>query len=199
MNKLEFLLELEKKLQALPEKERVQSMEYYSEIIDDHIDDGMNEEEAVTVCGNIDEIAEKIIVDTPLTKLVKQKNKTRRKMQAWEIVLLIAGFPIWFSLLVAAFCVLLAISVSFWAVVICLFAVAFACGASAVGVSAGCIILLVQGQFSPALFCFGCALILAGLAILFFLLGKWAGKGVAWLHKITFRGIKRCFIRKEAK
>ena len=199
MNKLDFLFALEEQLQALPDQERKQALEYYFEIIDDRMDCGMNEEEAVAACGNIDDIAEQIIMDTPLTKLVKQKNKNRRRMRGWELALIIAGFPVWFSLLVAAFCVLLAISVCFWAVVICLFAVAFACGVSAVGVTAACIILLVQGQFGPALFCFGCAMILAGVAILFFLLGKWTGKGVAWLHKITFRGIKRCFIRKEAK
>ena len=198
MNKLEFLMDLENKLQALPEEERTQSLEYYAEIIDDHIDDGMCEEEAVAACGSTDQIADQIITDTPLVKLVKQKIKPKRQMQAWEIVLLIVGSPVWFSLLVAGFCVLLALSISFWAIVICLFAVAFACGVSAVALPAAAIIMLVQGQLYPALFCFGCALILAGVAILFFLFGKWAGKGVAALHRVTFRGIKRCFVRKEA-
>ena len=198
MNKLDFLSELEKKLQPLPDQERKQALEYYFEIIDDRMDCGMAEEEAVAACGNIEEIAEKIIMDTPMTKLVKQKNKTRRRMRAWEIVLLILGFPLWFSLLIAFFCILLALSVALWVVVGCIFVVGAVLGAVGFAMAVMAIVSMVQGQFLPALFFFGCGLIMAGLTILFFLLGKLAAKGVAKLHKLTFRGIKRCFIRKEA-
>lgn len=199
MNKLDFLFELEKKLQPLPDQERKQALEYYFEIIDDHMDSGMDEDEAVAACGNIDDIAEKIILDTPMTKLVKQKNKTRRRMQTWEIVLLIAGFPVWFSLGVACFCVLLAISIVLWCVVMCIFVCSIACGACSFGLSVAAIVSLVTGNYLPGLFMLGCAMICAGVAILFFLLGRLCGKGVSKLHKLTFRGIKRCFIRKEAK
>ena len=198
MNKLDFLFELEKKLEALPDQEKAKALEYYFEIIDDHMDCGMTEDEAVAACGNINEIAEQIIMDTPLTKLVKQKNKTRRRMQAWEIVLLILGFPIWFSLGVAVFCVLLAISICLWVVVMCVFVCAIAFGACAFALSVAAIAAFCTGNFLPGLVFLGCAMICAGLTILFFLLGNLVGKGVAKLHKLTFRGIKRCFIRKEA-
>lgn len=199
MNKLDFLAKLEEKLQPLPDEERAKALEYYFEIIDDRMDCGVSEDEAVRACGDIDQIAEQIIIDTPLTKLVKQKNKTRRRMQTWEILLIILGFPIWFSLAVAFFCVLLAISIVLWCVVLCVFVVGIALGASALATCIAAVVLLVQGKFMPALFLLGCAMICAGLTILFFLLGKLCGKGVAKLHKLTFRGIKRCFIRKEAK
>lgn len=199
MNKLDFLFELEKKLQPLPDQERAQALEYYFEIIDDRMDCGMTEDEAVAACGSIDEIAEKIILDTPMTKLVKQKNKTRRRMRAWEIVLLILGFPLWFSLLVAFFCILLALSIVLWVVVMCIFVVSIACGACGFALSVAAIAAMITGNFLPGLFFFGCGLICAGLTILFFLLGKLAGKGVAKLHKLAFRGIKRCFIGKEKK
>ena len=199
MNKLDFLFALEKKLQPLPDQERKQALEYYFEIIDDRMDCGMTEDEAVAACGDVDEIAEQIILDTPMTKLVKQKNKSRRRMHTWEIVLLVLGFPVWFSLAVAVFCVLLAVSACLWVVVICLWAVGVALSACAICVPAAAVILAVQGQYFPALFCLGCSLVLAGVAILFILAGIWTGKGVAKLHKLTFRGIKRCFIRKEAK
>lgn len=199
MNKLDFLFDLEKKLQALPDAERKQALEYYFEIIDDRIDCGMTEEEAVAACGDIDKIAEQIIVDTPLTKLVKQKNKTRRQMHPWEIVLLILGFPLWFSLAVVFFCVLLAVSIVLWCVVLCLFAVSLVCGLCGFALSVGAVAAMITGNFLPALLLLGCSMICAGFTILFFLLGKLCGKGVAKLHKLTFRGIKRCFIRKEAK
>ena len=47
MNKLDFLFALEEQLQALPDQERKQALEYYFEIIDDRMDCGMNEEEIV--------------------------------------------------------------------------------------------------------------------------------------------------------
>ena len=199
MNKIEFLRQLEKKLQALPDAERKQSLEYYFEIIDDRMEDGMGEEEAVAACGDVDEIAEQIIVDTPLTKLVKQKTKNRRRMQAWEIVLIVLGFPIWLSLGVAVFCVLLAISIVLWCVVMCVFVCSISCGACAFALSVAAIAAFCTGNYLPGLVLLGCAMICAGLTILFFLLGRLCGKGVAKLHKLTFRGIKRCFIRKEAK
>lgn len=199
MNKLEFLFELEERLKGLPDEDRKKSLEYYFEIIDDRMDEGLSEEEAVAACGNVDEIAEQIIMDTPMSKLVKQKSKTRRRMQPWEILLIVLGFPIWFSLAVAVFCVLLAVSIVLWVVVMCVFVAGIACGACAFALSAAAIVSFITGNYLPGLFLLGCGMICAGLTILFFLLGKLCGKGVAKLHKLTFRGIKRCFIRKEAK
>lgn len=199
MNKLEFLYELEERLKGLPDEDRKKSLEYYFEIIDDRMDEGLTEEEAVAACGDPQQIAEQIIMDTPMAKLVKEKHKSRRRMRPWEIVLIVLGFPIWFSLAVAVFCVLLAVSIVLWCVVMCVFVCGIACGAVGFAMSVMAVISFVTGNFLPGLCFLGCAMICAGLTILFFLLGKLCGKGVAKLHKLTFRGIKRCFIRKEAK
>lgn len=198
MNKIEFLFELEQRLQALPDADRKQSLEYYFEIIDDRMDEGLTEEEAVAACGSADAIAEQILMDTPVKKLVKQKTKNRR-MQPWEIVLIVLGFPIWFSLAIAVFCVLLAVSAVLWVVVACVFVCSIACGACAFALSVAAIVAFATGNFLPGLVLLGISMICAGLTILFFLLGKLCGTGVAKLHKLTFRGIKRRFIRKEAK
>lgn len=199
MNKLEFLFELEERLKGLPDEDRKKSLEYYFEIIDDRMDEGLSEEEAVAACGDPEQIAEQIIMDTPMAKLVKQKAKSRQRMRPWEIVLLILGFPLWICLLVAFFCILLAVSSVLWVIVGCVFIAGIVCGAVGFAMSVMAIVSVVQGQVLPALFFFGCGLICAGLTILFFLLGKVCGKGVAKLHQLTFRGVKRCFIRKEAK
>ena len=47
MSKTEFLTELKKALEGLPEEDIEKSLEYYSEMIDDRIEDGLSEEEAV--------------------------------------------------------------------------------------------------------------------------------------------------------
>ena len=71
MTKIEFILELKNKLSGLPQAEVDDRLLFYSEMIDDRIEDGMTEEAAVNDLGSIDEIASQIFMDTPLPKVVK--------------------------------------------------------------------------------------------------------------------------------
>ena len=118
MNKQEFLAKLQTNLSGLPEKEVQDSLGFYSEMIDDRMEEGLSEEDAVRDIGSAEEIARQIIAETPLITIVKDKIKPKRKIQAWEIVLLILGAPIWLSLLIAAFAVILSLYISFWALII---------------------------------------------------------------------------------
>lgn len=56
MTKSEFILSLSEALAHLPGSERVRVLEYYEEMIDDRVESGMAEEEAVAALGSIDEI-----------------------------------------------------------------------------------------------------------------------------------------------
>ena len=105
MTKLEFLSELRARLSGVPEKELESSLDYYSEMIDDRIEDGMEEKDAVRAVGTPEEAANEALAEIPLTKLVKNRVRPSRRLRAWEIVLLALGSPIWLSLLVAAFAV----------------------------------------------------------------------------------------------
>ena len=80
MTKLEFLEELKKELCGLPSEDVQKSLEFYSELIDDKIEDGLSEEDAVSQIGNIEEIAKQILSDIPITKLVKQKIKPKPQL-----------------------------------------------------------------------------------------------------------------------
>ena len=79
MTKQEFTEQLRAKLQGLPEAELEERLLFYSEMIDDRIEEGESESEAISAIGNIDEIAEQILSDIPLTKLVKEKVKILKK------------------------------------------------------------------------------------------------------------------------
>ena len=70
MNKTEFLSCLEKKLLGLPENEVAKTKGFYLEMIDDRIEDGMNEAEAVSAMGNVDDIAKEAMLELPLTTLM---------------------------------------------------------------------------------------------------------------------------------
>ena len=58
MNKQEFLSLLKQKLSKLPKQEIKERITFYSEMIDDRVEEGLSEEEAVLEIGNIDEIAD---------------------------------------------------------------------------------------------------------------------------------------------
>ena len=199
MDKIDFLYELQQKLQGLPEDDISRSLDYYNEMIADRMEEGMTEQQAIEDLGSIDDIARQILCDIPLPKLVKAKVKPRRTLHAWEIVLLLLGSPIWLTLLIAAFAVVLAIYVVLWAVVIALHATGIAVAATAVAGFVCATILILFGNLPMGLFMLGASLICAGLSILMFFTFNQVTRGVAKLGKLIFIGIKRCFIRKERK
>ena len=109
MNKQEFLEELREELMGLPQDEIEERLDFYSEMIEDRMEEGLSEEVAVAEIGIPAEIAAQIIEDIPLTRFVVEKVKPKRKLKVWEIVLLVLGSPIWVPLLLAAIVIALAI------------------------------------------------------------------------------------------
>ena len=198
MNKYDFLLALEDRLTGLPEADRQASLDFYAEMLDDLTEGGMTEAEAVASLGSVDAIAEEILLEMPLPKLVKAKMKKRR-LSGLEITLLAVGFPIWFPILIALLAVMFAIYISLWAVVLSLYAADLALAVSVPAGLIAAIALFASGQPAAALLFLGAGLVLAGLTVLWLLLCNLTAKGMWQLGKLTLRGIKACFIRKEGK
>ena len=199
MDKLDFLLALDKRLDVLSETDRRASLDYYSEILDDLVEGGMTETDAVASLGSVDAIAEEILMDIPLPKLVKAKMKGKKPLSGLEITLLIVGFPIWLPVLISVFAVIFAVYISLWAVVISLYATDLALAASAPASLLCAVLLFIAGQPSAALLFLGAALVLAGLAILLLFGCNATAKGLWKLCRLTLRGIKACFIRKKGE
>ena len=61
MTKLQFLYQLEKHLKKLSNIEKNQTISYYSEMIDDMIESGLSEEQAVNKLGNPKDIAKQYL------------------------------------------------------------------------------------------------------------------------------------------
>ena len=196
MNKEEFLGELRKGLQGLPKEEVEGRLEFYSELIDDRTEEGMSESEAVEGIGPVSDIVAQTVAEVPLTKIVKERMSPGRSMRAWEIVLLVLGFPLWFPLLIAALAVILSLYIVLWSLVIALWAVEISLVVSAVGGIAVAVIYFVKGYILAGLAMLGAALICAGLSILMFFACVAVAKGVALLAKKIAVGIKSLFIRK---
>lgn len=197
MLKQEFLAQLGKGLSGLPRDDLEERLNFYSEMIDDRMEAGLSEEEAVSAIGSVDQIATQIIADTPLAKLAKERIQPKRRLKVWEIVLLVLGSPIWFSLLVAAFAVVFSLYVVLWAVIISLWAVFVSVSASTLGGLASGIALATSGNSHAGIAMIGAGIVCAGLSILLFFGCKAATKGILWLTKKIALNIKSCFLKKE--
>ena len=159
MTRNEFLSALSEKLYGVPEKDKTASLDYYGEMINDRMEDGMTEEEAVAALGTAEEIAEQILRELSLPKLVRARVKSRRRLRTWEIVLLSVGAPIWAPLLLAAAVVILALYVVLWSLVVTLAAVnASVAAVSLVGLS-GAIAPVVEGGLSERFVWLGIGLV----------------------------------------
>ncbi len=198
MTKIEFILNLHDKLSDLPQEDVEERLRFYIEMIEDRMEEGLSEDAAVAEVGNVDEIAEQILADMPLNKLVIEKIKPKRKLKAWEIVLLALGAPVWGSLLIAAFAVVFSLWISLWSVVISFWAVFVSVAACAFGGVAGGIVFVIGGQSLSGLAVISGGLVCAGLSV-FLLYGcKAATKGTILLTQKLALGIKKCFVKKEA-
>lgn len=197
VNKQGFLTELRARLSGLPQEDVEVRLSFYSEMIDDRVEEGLSEEEAVAGIGTVDELANQIISETPLTKLVKEKVKPNRSLHAWEIVLLILGFPLWFPLLIAALSVCFAFYVTIWSLIIALWSIELAFIVSALGGIVSAVIFLIQGYPLSALAVFGAGILCAGAAVFAFFGCLSATKGILKLTKKIALGVKSLFIKKE--
>ena len=199
MNKAEFLQKLRAALSGLPQSDVEEKVEFYSEMIDDRMEDGLSEEEAVATVGSVEEIVREIVADIPLSKIAKEKIKPKRKMRAWEIILLILGSPIWLSLLIAVFAVILSAYACIWSAI-----AAFWSGfAALVGVCLGGFVMgiwvMISGSFPVGLLLFGGGLLSGGLAVFAFFGCHAATKGVIFLTKRLVLWTKERLFRKESE
>ena len=198
MNKESFLKELEKRIAQLPRSEQEKSLAFYAELIDDMTEDGMTEEEAVARLGPVQEIAEGILLDAPLSALVKSRTKPKHRLHWWEIVLIIIGSVVWLPLLIAVIAVVFSVYAAIWAVAVAVFGVVLALGLAALGIP---FMMLFAANFvaGPAGVAMGAGamLVLAGLAVIFFVGALKLAKCLGKLARAFGRWLKRLFIRKE--
>ena len=192
MTKEKFIELLRKGLSPLPKEERDERLTFYSEMIDDRMEEGVGEEEAVALVGSVEEIARQILAESN----IEPKAKSRRRFRAWEIVLLVLGSPLWIALLGAVFAVVLAVLAALWSAIVSFWAAFASIAASAFGVLVGGVVFAATGNGIISVAMLGTAMVCAGLAVFAFFGCVAATKGAVFLSKWTFVGIVRFFKRK---
>lgn len=197
MSKHEFLAQLRKELASLPQDDIEERLTFYGEMIEDRIEEGLSEEEAILAVGSVGEIVAQVKADIPFGKIAKERIKATRGLKAWEIVLLVLGTPVWLSLGIAAAAVILSLYVSLWSVIISLWAVFASLTACSIGGAVACIAFTIIGNGVTGIAMIGAQLVCAGLSIFVFYGCMAATKGILALTKAIAVWIKNCFIKKE--
>ncbi|MBE6789415.1 MAG: DUF1700 domain-containing protein [Ruminococcaceae bacterium] len=197
MSKQEFLAQLRKGLSGLPQDDVDECLTYYSEMIEDRIEEGLSEEQAVSAVGSVKEIVAQTVSDVPLSKITKQRIKSTRRLKAWEIVLLALGSPIWLSLLIAALAVILSLYVVLWSVITSLWAVFASLAACSVGGVVSGVVFAIGDNGLTGIAVIAAGIVCAGLSIFMFYGCNATTRGVLIFIKKIAVWIKNCFIKKE--
>ena len=182
MDKRTFLDGLRTALVSLPASEIDKTLAYYEEMIDDRIEDGMSEEEAVASMEPIEELAARIINDTPaVNKAVRKAKQSGVPAVIW-ILLAILGLPIWLPLLCLAFGLVAGVLGLLFGIIVSLVAVVL-------GLGIGGIVLMVFA------FCYlgvvgMSAVLVIGLGLIGIGLGILLAFPIAYLIKALWQGIK---------
>jgi len=185
VDKKAFLEELSRGLSGLSCEEQEKWLDFYAEMIDDRMEDGLSQEEAVGAVGPVETVVEQILSQSPPA----EKPKKKRELKTWQTVLLIVGSPIWFSLLVAAASVVFSLLVTAWALVISFYAAAVAVAVSGLACVVALPLFLWKGNVLTAFASVGCGLFCIGLGIAWFIGTHYMTKGVVWSCKKLFAAI----------
>ena len=198
MTKADFLQLLERALSQLSEEERRANLEYYSELLDDMLEEGMTEAEATAKLGSPAAIAESILQEMPLSKLVSTRMEPKSGWTPLAIILAVVGSPVWVPLLLAGVAVVAALFVSIWALAAVAVAVVPALARAVIAAP----VLAVRAAVLTlplGLLLLGGGLVLPGLCVLGGLMAVELCKLLAQLTVLLARKIKGLFIRKEEK
>lgn len=191
VNKNDFLTRLRTNLSSLSPEEVKKTIDYYSEIIDDAVEDGMSEDEITSKLGLPEEIAKKTIGEAPIAKT----ESNGRRIGVGTTILIIIGSPVWFSLLIGAFSVAFSLYIAAWAVILSLFAVFVSLAVSAP-------VLLITSPFlfpvkkPEALAALSLGLICAGLSVYMFYLSVGCAKRLIRFTVFAAEKVKGIFEKK---
>lgn len=196
MLKQEFINNLSESLSALPKQEIEERLNFYTEMLDDLMEEGLTEEEAVEKINGDSSILSQSVVDS---ENKTDKPRVKRKLKAWEIVLISVGSPVWVTLLISAFAVVFSLYVSLWLVIVSSWAivVALACS-SLVSIIGGAIYTFAVSSVTGAIL-IGAGIACAGIAIFLFFGCMLVTKYTALFTKRLFLSIKVYFTKKEEK
>lgn len=201
MSKNDFLEILRFRLSHLPASEIEKHLSFYIESLDDRIEDGMNEYDAVSSLGNIDDIVSSIEQSISIPVLVKEKIKqTHKKINnkwIWAF-LVICGAPLWIPLLITIIMTIVSVYIIAWSIIITLYSLVATLGIVGIcGVVIGAVNLFTT-NIGSALMILGVNISALGFGIVIVSPVNIVSKKLIQLTKIFILKVKSLFVtRKE--
>ena len=200
MDRVEFLNRLSDQLRHLPAPEVERLRNYYDEMIQDRIEDGMSEEDAVETVGSIEEAVKSAMYETSIPTLMKvrlKESKEKSPNKVLWMVLLILGAPIWLPLVLVFLSVCLVLYCTIWILVMAAYLTELSLALAAITGFISAAVHLLRLSVPTALCTLGLGLVSAAVAMYLF-------HPLTRLAKTLMRGtvlfvkrIKTLFIRKE--
>ncbi len=197
MDKKQFLAALRRALRDLPKEEREKFVLYYQEMIEDHMENGCTEQEAVAQVGDVQAIAADILREQDIFPPAKP----RKRMPVWGWVLVVLGSPFWGPILAAVFCIVFSVYLIIWCIPVTSASVTVGLFAFGMLSLVGSPMVLLDAV--PAgMFQIGAGVAALGLALFAgvatFYLAKVLGKGSVWGVRKMARACRGDWRRREA-
>lgn len=137
MTKQEYLQRLRALLRSLPHQEVERICTFYAESIDDRMESGLSESDAVASMETPGTVAEQIIDSMPAVPRLALKAHNKFGILFWALLLI--GSPLWVPLVLTAIAVVIALYMTMRAIVLAAWAVA----ASLIVMFVACIVAAV--------------------------------------------------------
>lgn len=194
MNKSDFINTLRELLYPISKVERDKFIAYYEEIIEDYKEGGLTEQEVVDKIGSPQSIANNILTeqDTVDIRIPSFDSKIL------NIILLILGFPLWGSLLLATILIILSVYIVIWCA-------PFVTGVSSISFLIVSLVSIIGSPFMMAdtiaagIVQLGLGISLVGIAILFAFATIFLSKKIIFITKYINFKIAKVFNRKAVK
>lgn len=178
-SKEKYLSAIKSALSHLSREDVKERIAFYSEMIDDRVEDGLTEDEAIREIGSVRCVVDQITAELAARPTTARAKKPRQRRGVGYIILVICASVIWLPLLIAGVAVAVSLFVSLWAIVISLWAVLWSVavslwaafvafiGASLYGIVGGALALILDGDLL-GIAIIGAGAASAGLSILSF-------------------------------
>lgn len=197
MTKKEFLAKGRKALSHLPKEELEERLAFYSEMIDDRMEEGLSETDAVMQILKSEETVAHLFLDESFEE---EKDEEKKGMgEGAKTALIVAGSPLWFALTVAAVVLWISLAATAFSVVVAVWSVFISFAVTAPVSVLGGIVIALFGRPLAGVAMVGVGLICTGLAVFTYYGAKVVGKGGWWLVKKSVAAVKKCFEKKEKK
>lgn len=200
MTKREFFDALTSRMKSLPKEEQNRVIRYYNEVLEDCMEDGMSEAEAVAQIEDVDTIAKRILLEYAMeshrkapveANPVYKAEQYKKQGNVLMVVLALITIPFWGAVLISLLGAVFAIAVA-------LFCIPVSLGSAAIGCIIMTPVLIFTGQVGKGFLVLGAGLICAALTLvsipLILLLLKLCYRFVCWM----FGRVKAVFSSRKA-